>query len=277
MDGWERPTGDLLPLLARDRKLKLELVYETGGCMILRPNHLYPPFDNPAIRRAILPLIDQAEAMIAVIGTDPALRKVPCGIFPPGSPMASDTGMAALSVSPPDFDRAKRALDAAGYRGETVALMVPTDYPIMKGATDVVADTLRRAGMAVDYQALDWGTVIQRRASKKEPGQGGWNAFCTSFSADDLYSPATNLPLRANGAQAWPGWPASERLEALRDEWLDAPDLPAQRRLASDIQAQAFEDVPYYPLGLFYNPSAYRAELTGILHGVPIFWNMRWA
>ena len=24
-----------------------------------------------------------------------------------------------------------------------------------------------------------------------------------------------------------------------------------------------------------YNPSAYRADLTGILHGFPIFWNMR--
>ncbi len=58
VDGWERPTGDLLPVLAADRKLKLELVYETGGCMLLRPNHLFPPFDNPGVRRALLPIVE---------------------------------------------------------------------------------------------------------------------------------------------------------------------------------------------------------------------------
>ncbi len=61
----------------------------------------------------------------------------------------------------------------------------------------------------------------------------------------------------------------------MRDQWLDAPDLGAQKRIAAEMQAQAFEDVPYLPLGLYYGPSAYRADLTGILHGFPIFWNVR--
>ena len=274
MDGWERPTGDLLPLLRRDRKLKLELVFDSGGCMLLRPNHLFPPFDNPAVRRALLRVVNQTEEMTAVMGEDPTLRRVPCGFFPPGSPMASDAGMAVLDGER-DYDRAKRELRAAGYKGETVALMVPTDYPIMKAASDVAADMLRRAGMTVDYQAVDWGTIIQRRASKNPPDRGGWNAFCTNMSGDDLFTPATHVALRGNGGQAWPGWPTSPRLEALRDEWLDASDLAAQKRIAAEMQAQAFEEVPYLPLGLFYNPSAYRADLTGILHGFPIFWNMR--
>ena len=274
VDGWERPTGDLLPLLGRDRNLKLELVYETGGCMLMRPNHLFPPFDNPAVRRALLPVVDQTEAMIAVMGADPALRKVPCGFFPPNSPMASDAGMAVLTGRRDD-DRARRELRVAGYKGETVALMVPTDYPNLKAASDVAAEMMKRAGMDVDYQAADWGTVTQRRASKKPPTEGGWNAFCTAPSGDDLATPATNFPLRGNGGQAWFGWPTSPRIEALRDQWLDTSDFAAQKRIAAEIQAQAFEDVPYLPLGLFYNPSAYRADLTGILRGFPIFWNMR--
>lgn len=274
VDGWERPTGDLLPLLARDRRLKLDLVYEAGGCMLLRLNHLFPPFDNPAVRRALLPVVDQTEAMIAVMGTDPALRRVPCGFFPPGSPMASGAGMAALSGER-DYDRAKRELRAAGYKGEAVAFMVAQDYPILKAASDVAADMMKRAGMTVDYQALDWGTVVQRRASKSPPARGGWNAFCTNLSGDDLATPATHPPLRGNGGQAWSGWPTSPRIEALRDEWLDTPDPAAQRRIAAEMQAQAFQDMPYLPLGLFYNPCAFRADLTGILHGFPIFWNMR--
>src|SRR5208283_795062 len=35
MDGWELPTGDLLPLLTGNPNLKRELVYETGFCMLL--------------------------------------------------------------------------------------------------------------------------------------------------------------------------------------------------------------------------------------------------
>lgn len=274
MDGWEQPTADLLPVLARDRKLKVELVYEDGFCMVLRPNHLYPPFGNPAVRRALLGVVDQTDVVIAIMGDDSSLWKVPCGFFPPGSPMASDAGMAALT-SKRDYDRAKRDLQAAGYKGEPVVLMVPADRPPLKAATDVAADMMKRAGMNVDYQVVDWGTLLQRRASKKPPAQGGWNAFCTTISGTDSFTPATHQGLRGNGGIAWFGWPTSPKIEALRDEWLDAPDLLAQKRIAAEIQAQAFEDVPYFPLGLFYLPSAYRADLTGILHGFPIFWNVR--
>ena len=129
--------------------------------------------------------------------------------------------------------------------------------------------------MNVDYQSLDWGTVVQRRSNKKPPAQGGWNAFCTGFSALDFFNPATHLPLRGNGAQAWFGWPTSPRLEELHDAWLDAADAASQKRIAAEIQAQAFVDVPYYPLGLTYIPSACRTDLTGMLHGFPIFWNVQ--
>jgi peptide/nickel transport system substrate-binding protein len=70
--------------------------------------------------------------------------------------MASDAGMTALTGER-DYDRAKRELRAAGYKGERVAFMVAQDYPILKAASDVVVDVMQRAGMAVDYQALDWG------------------------------------------------------------------------------------------------------------------------
>jgi peptide/nickel transport system substrate-binding protein len=134
---------------------------------------------------------------------------------------------------------------------------------------------LKRVGMNVDYQAIDWDTLVQRRASKKPPAQGGWSAFCIGVVGNDYFTPATHQALRGNGAKAYFGWPTSAKIEALRDQWFDAPDLAAQKQIAAQIQLQAFEDVPYVPLGLYYNPSVYRADLTGILHGLPIFWNAR--
>jgi len=111
--------------------------------------------------------------------------------------------------------------------------------------------------------------------SKKPPATGGWNAFCTGFGGHDFLNPATHLLLRGNGEHAWFGWPTDPDLEALRDAWLDAPDLATQKRLAAQIHVKAFEDVPYFPLGLFFVYAVYRADLTGILRGLPASWNVR--
>jgi peptide/nickel transport system substrate-binding protein len=41
------------------------------------------------------------------------------------------------------------------------------------------------------------------------------------------------------------------------------------------MQRQALIDVPYVPLGVFYQPTAYKKDLTGVLRGLPLFWNVR--
>jgi peptide/nickel transport system substrate-binding protein len=101
--------------------------------------------------------------------------------------------------------------------------------------------------------------------------------FITAFSGLISASPATNLLLRGNGEKGFVGWPTSPQIEALRDQWLDASDLATQKKLATDIQAQAFIDVPYYPLGLNFAPTAFRSDLTGVITatGTPLFWNVR--
>ena len=274
VDGWEQPLADLLAMLMHKGKVAPKLVYSTGFCELLRPNHLTPPFDNSGVRRAVLGAIDQAEFMMAAMGSDTSLWTVPCGFFPPASPMASDAGLSVLTGKR-DYAGVKRDLEAAGYKGEKVAFMVPVEYPTLKAIGDVAADMLKRVGMTVDYQAVDAGTLFQRRASQKPLEQGGWSLFCTGVSGIDFFTPATHQPLRGNGSQAWPGWPSSPRTEALRDAWFDASDLDAQKQIASNIQTQAFFDVPYFPLGLAYIPSAYRTDLDGILDGFPIFWNVR--
>ena len=117
--------------------------------------------------------------------------------------------------------------------------------------------------------------MVQRRGSKKPPDQGGWNMFCGSLGGSDILIPATHYALRGNGGQAWPSWPTSPGIEELLGRWFDAPGLATQKQLADEMQAQAFEDVPYYPLGIYYRPTAYRANLDGVLDDIPAFWNVR--
>jgi peptide/nickel transport system substrate-binding protein len=91
----------------------------------------------------------------------------------------------------------------------------------------------------------------------------------------DMLNPAGHVFLRGNGKAAAPGWPDSPKIEALRNDWFAAPDLPGQRAIAVQLQLQAFQDVPYIPLGQYFAPMAYQASLTGILNGNPVFWNVR--
>ena len=159
--------------------------------------------------------------------------------------------------------------------GPAPELMGASDFPTLKALADVAADMLTRAGFNVDYQVMDWGTVVQRRAKKDPISQGGWNVFCTFWAGLDQANPAVSSFLRGNGAGAAIGWPTSEKIEALRTQWLDAPDLASQKAVAVEIQKQAFVDLPYLPLGQYFVQTSFRPNITGVLEGVPVFWNVK--
>jgi peptide/nickel transport system substrate-binding protein len=279
LDWWETPLANLLPLLRRNRDIAVEVVNTAGALAMLRFNHLHPPFDNAAIRRAILPAIEQRDFMQAALGEDPALWQVPAGVFTPGTPLATEVGLEVLT-GPRDPEAAKRALAEAGYRGQRVVILSPSDFPTLGALSEAAADTLRRCGMTVDLQAMDWATLVQRRASREPPGEagasGGWNIFCTSWEGLDVSVPGSHQPIRGNGQEGWIGWATSPKREALREAWFDAADPAAEKRIAEDIQRLVWEEAPFIPLGLLRPPQAYRRSLTSIITGgPPLFWNLR--
>jgi peptide/nickel transport system substrate-binding protein len=274
-DWWETPLADLLPLLRRNDDIAVEVVNTAGALGVLRFNHLHPPFDRAELRRALLPAIDQRTFMQAALGEDPALWQVPAGAFTPGTPLANEVGIEALT-GPRDPAAAQRALRAAGYDGRKVVLLQPSDYPVISALTEVAADTMRRVGFTVELQSMDWGTLVQRRASREPPERGGWNAFCTTWEGLDVSVPGSHQPLRGNGRDGWFGWSTSERREALRERWFAAADLAEAKAIAGELQALLWEEAPFVPLGLLRPPQAYRRSLSDIITGgPPLFWGVR--
>jgi len=273
-DWWEQPVFDLLPMLKRSPDLVTSLIEVTGNIGVARMNQLFPPFDNPAIRRAILMALDESDVMAAVVGDTPDAARTDVGFLSPNTPMASTVGIATLTGKR-DVEGAKKAILAAGYKGEKVVIMTPGDYPRIDAMCNVVADLFRRIGFNVDLQTMDWGTVIQRRASKAPIDQGGWSVFITTLTGADLASPAVSLALRGNGTSGWFGWPTAPELERLRNLWLASTDLADQQKIAAEIQAQAFIDVPFLPLGQFFQPTVQNKSLVDTLKGMPLFWNVR--
>ncbi len=274
-DWWEAPLADSLPALRRNRDIAVEVVNTAGSLAMLRFNHLHPPFDKAEVRRALLPALDQRAFMLAAMGEDPASWQVPAGAFTPGTPLANEAGLEAVTT-PRDLEAAKQALRASGYNGRRVVMLAPTDFPNLAAMSQVAAELLRQVGFTVDLQAMDWATLVQRRARREAPEQGGWNLFCTTFEGLDVAVPGSHQALRGNGASGWFGWPTSPRREALREAWFDAPDLAAQRRIAEDLQRLVWEEAPFLPLGLLRPAQAYRRSLSGILAGgPPLFWGVR--
>ena len=274
IDWWEAPTPDLLPLLRRNPNITIATPDLAGVPCVLRFNHLQPPFDRPDMRRALLGAFSQTDTMQAVAGKDRALWRDGVGFFLPGSAMASDAGMEKLN-GPRALGAIRAALQAAGYRGERIAFPVPTDLPSINAMSEVVADVLKKIGINLDYQAQDWATVAQKMGNKGPIDKGGWNLACNIATGFALINPAAHAYLRGAGEKSLFGWPTMAKIEALRSAWIDATDIAEQKRLCAEIQLQAFEDVPYIPLGLYYQPTAHRKDLSGLVKGgVPLFYNI---
>ena len=273
-DWYEQPPADLLPVFASNPDVVVATVDPLGNHGILRFNHLQPPFNNLKLREAVLNLVDQKDYMRAAAG-DPKYWKTCAALFGCGTPFETNAGADAL-LNGPNLEKAKQLIQEAGYKGEKIVLMSATDQPIVQGQALVTLEALRKAGLSVDFQANDWGTLVTRRTMKDPVEKNGWSIFHTWTSAPDFFSPAVNIPVRGSGEKAWFGWPTDDKIEALIDAWFKAPDLATQKKLAADIQVEAYtNNVPYVPTGQFVVPTAYRKNLDGIIIAPVVFlWNV---
>ncbi|ERF85988.1 ABC transporter substrate-binding protein [Bradyrhizobium viridifuturi] len=275
IDFVENPSFDTLSILEADKDIKVETLNKFGFQTLGRMNFLYPPFDNIKVRQAALLAINQKQVLDALVG-NPKYYKTCVAFFICDTPFASEIGGETLAKGG-DMAAAKKALAESGYDGTPVVIMAPGDVTTLKAQPVVVAQQLRDAGFKVDLQATDWQTVVTRRASQKAPKDGGWNMFFTNWVSADVSNPIANLSIGGQGKNGgWFGWADDPKIEQLKDAFVRAPSLDEQKKIASDIQKEAYEQVIYIPLGQYQGPSAWRKSLTGVLDGpaTPIFWNI---
>ena len=273
IDYFELPPHDLLPIMEASPDVTVKRLDPVGVQGHLRLNHLYPPFDHPKAREAMLWLVEQPRFLRAVVGNEEHWRPCPA-YFGCGSPYETDAGAEPLMGF--DLERARALLAEAGYDGRPVVLMQPTDVAILSGAALMLAGVLRDAGVNVELQAMDWSTLTSRRALDASPEENGWNIFPTWFIGMDVVHPLASV-VTSGGCRerAWFGWPCDPVMEELREAFAFEND-PGQRfARAEAVQQQAFALVPYVNFGEWFNPVAFRSNLEGILESpIPLFWNI---
>ncbi len=264
---------DLLPILEADPNVTTAAHDDTGLLGIIRLNHLHPPFDDPRAREAMQWLVDQKQYLHAIAGSENYYATC-AALFGCGTVNGSEGNSERLMEH--NLDRARQLFEEAGYDGRPIVILHRIDHPREKGAGEVTAQLLRQAGVNVDLQEMDWGTVTTRRAMVEPPAEGGWNIFHTAGAGIVMDDPLFILN-RTSCDNAWYGWPCDEEYEKLAAAYADATSPEESLGIAEQMQNRGMDVVVQIPYGTLFAMVAYRAELEGVLNargGYPL-WNIR--
>ena len=270
---------DLLDQLPHDGMQSLnkrpDIVVEpgsaTGNMAFLRMNTLHPPFNTLKARQALALLVDQKDYLAAAFTDDSSWWRECFSYFGCGTPNGTEVG--SEPYRKPDIARARQLLKEAGYNGEKITVLSSNEIPLIGALAEVTAAKLREAGVNVDTQTSDWGTLVVRRARKDAPEKGGWHIFQSGGDVASFSQPTTNILIDARcDGNNYVGWPCSEKLEALRAQMIDTPSDAVR----DEYHRALWAELPSLLLGQYRQPVAYRKVVTGLTHGLYLaFWNIK--
>jgi peptide/nickel transport system substrate-binding protein len=275
VDAFEQPTYDLLPLLQRDRNIEVKVLDKLGKMGHLRPNHLHPPFNNVKAREALTLLVDQDEFLAAMVGK-PEFQQKCYAIFMCNAPFTLDKYADGVKKANPA--RAKQLFAEAGYKGEEIIVLHPTDQQLISQNSAVIVERLKEIGVNAKLEAMDWSTLTSRRTVQDAPGPGsrGWHIFPTWWTGIPMASPITSAPLVSScDKKNWFGWPCDEATEKLRAEFIAAGTKEEQTRIVDALQKRFYEHFHYVNTGQFVAPVAWRKNLVGVPEALLfVAWNI---
>ena len=263
---------DLFPVLKADKNIALYGWNALGSQIIMRFNHLHPPFNNVKARQAAMYAVAQEDFLRAQVG-DPEIYRVCNAPLVCGSPYEKSYGNLLIK---PDLEKARQLLKESGYDGTPIVMMQATDLQSSNQLPPVGKQALEKIGFKVDLQAMDWQTVVSRRAKKEAPDKGGWNIFFTTTVTADTDNPASNSFASGACEKAWFGWPCDPEMEKLRAAYTRETDPAKQKEIALAVSDRVMDQASYIVLGQYKAFGAYRKDrLSGWLPGpVPVMWNI---
>jgi peptide/nickel transport system substrate-binding protein len=274
MDWWEAVPTDLQPMMEAARGVVVQPKDPYNWYGIARFNLMHPPFNNVKLRRALLAAIHQEDYMRAAFGDDQRTWRTCAAMMPCGVKFVTELGKQDMPAL--DIAAARKLVAESGYNGERAVVLAPMDYVQLGAFGQVTADLMKRLGMNVDFQPVDWGTQIARTASREPVEKGGWSMFHTSGSMVSMVNPALNGYIRGQGQKGWTGWYDKPEIEQMSQEWLASPTDADQTALFDRMQRTLFADPPLLPLGQYGVYTVRRSDITGILDGSGSYpWNVR--
>ncbi len=231
-------SGDQVAALGAGSNVFSSPAADTIFLLVNQDKAISPITSNPEFANAVRYALDYP-ALLELAGAGSAQAT---GVIPPSFLGALKEGVTQ------DLDKSKTALDASGYKGETVTLEFPNDYPVGGVAFTPLAERvqaqLKTAGIAVELAPAPFTTQIDEYVNGRE-------AFSIWFWGPDYADSANFLPFSAGqkvGLRA--GWTAEQAPGIV--ELVSAANNATsfdEREAAFSGFAQAMQDQgPFVPL-----------------------------
>lgn len=149
------------------------------------------------------------------------------------------------------------------------ALMLKVSGSISQTACRVLAQHMRTAGFTVEEPAMNWGTVLARRAKRE-----GWYLCGVHHNDLEIFSSLGHFYL-ANTCADYPGCSRDARTPPQLKAFARIEVAEERRRLPANIQAAAYALTPSVMWRQFTIPAGYRTQLTGLIESsYPLFWQV---
>ncbi len=223
---------------------------------IALPNASVPPTDNLDFRRAVQAALDMDEIMDAASDGN---YKLNVGLRYPNNPDYTDAGKETYNIKDPA--KAKKFLQAAGYKNEPVVLLTNKDYPSMYNAALVMSEQLKAVGINAQLKVVDWPTSVNM-ALKSDTG---WNFFYTGWGTQPALGGLDTVQLLINPNASYK--PKDDKDDPdLLAAWNEMNNLvdPAGRQAAfAKAQKIVLERVYALPFGSLTKVQAVRANVQG--------------
>lgn len=223
------------------------------------------PFADPQwgqkLRKAVVMAYDNKAALqLATGGNANAWRLCP-SLLQCGTIWETDAGSQGL-YDAMNVAQAKQIVESSPYAGYTVRLMDPQDRQPAHGAVLVARQVLQNIGFKVDFEEMDWATMVTRRADPTL-----WDMFSTWSGVGVRYSPYGHLGFGELQYDAWfnhyQDVAGTER--KILGEIATATSTDQLKALNVEFQKYFYEDAIFLQIGEFYNSWASSKKVQGDL------------
>ncbi len=172
-------------------------------------------------------------------------------------------------------EKAKQLLEEAGYKGEKIIILDPTDFPTIHPIAPVLREQLANVGIEVEVRSTDWaGQLAIAR------GTEGWHIF-TNWNSSNLYHPLVATHYRVGETTYHEDSETGKLMTGLRSEFAAAATLDEQFGVTRKMADAAWADPRRVTFGQFFQLRIYDKDLQdvdvrGAPVGSPLFLNVWW-
>jgi len=229
-------------------------------------NHSFGPTKDVKVRQAIQAILDTEEIM-AIAGE--GLYRLTHGWQHPGTNyFAGDIGKEFYNVK--DMAKAKKLLAEAGYKGEEIVVLTDSTIQNHKDTGVVAAEQLKKAGLNIKLNMVDWPTAFQLR--DKPDGWSLWTLGMGIEPYEGPYNVASFFTTDHDGKGAQ--WMSDPELDRANKVLNTALTLDERKKAMADFQKRMFEVVPAIKIGDLGRYQATRSNVQGYVpNRIPRMWD----